>query len=268
MEAVWQWISQNYEGILGVIWDILLFALTIAGVFISWKSVKMVLPKKRNNAYLEIITNMQKYLVEMPEINLKNTRSIIYSIISKHELDIGAISEQEIFKEIRSSILANPFLISEMKIDLLYKLDRIDEKFSLEDVQEEISQIFFMDRSPDSIEHFYTSRVKKEIFDILKRHTEQIQEENAKQIKLANESIRLLKIVVLSLVMIVFMFLGFLSTISEFEQTLINRVILISTLVAMVAAMLIFTPYLINNMQKIDSLKKFAFVQFLMRVFK
>lgn len=185
-----EWISEYTASIWNIIWNGLGLLLGVVSVYLGWKSIKMNLPSVKKKAKKDIIFGLQEYLIENPDVTLTNMRSIIDTISLEHNLDLGIITEPEILKEMRTSIIVTPLLESSLKGTLLNKLDKAENKFLWVSVEKEIDWVFEELEKMDVVRNEEIAEKKTRIISICKRHVETLDDYQSIKIKFVNASYR------------------------------------------------------------------------------
>ncbi len=186
----WQWVSQNYEGILGVMWNFLLFALTVAGVIFGWKSIKMNLPSTVRKAKKEIVSYLQKYLVDSSKCEMSDIRSIINSVCTEHQLNPGSVVFEEIMDDLRTSILTNYFLDDGSRKSINRKLNEILSGSDWGLVEMKLDHYIFKNIGSEESEQ---ADMKQSILNIFKEHLNYIEKQQSRKLSFALKEYRMNK---------------------------------------------------------------------------
>lgn len=170
-----QWFSQHQETILDYIKNIMLFGLSILGVYFGWKSIRLALPNRHHKAKLDIIRNLQKYLIENSHANSIDIRSIIESSRIDHDLAPETFSESEIYRELRASILTSHLVEGKIRETILNRLSSTENRLSWDIVEDRITALLdhedFKALPGEGVE-----KIRATIFTVYKNHLELLQE--------------------------------------------------------------------------------------------
>lgn len=200
MDVVWQWFSQNFESILGVSWNFLLFALTVAGVIFGWKSIRLTIPSKVRKAKKEIVGYLQTYLVNSSMCEMRDVRSIINSVCMEHQLNPGSVTEEEIMDDLKTSIHTSNFLDDSSRKSINRKLDELMLVSDWNLVEMKISDVISKNLDDEELEH---GDLQQSILKIFKEHINYIEKRQSIKISLTVKEFHYFKSLLLSLAILI-----------------------------------------------------------------